>query len=139
MNNAMSSENLVGNGTLGQSVWALIIKRFNIYKRDKCGLVCEILVPVILVLLGLSLLQIGWLTDSPAFVLNTSAFPGPQRGLMNKNIVSNSTNPQISPEDIVAKLPDSASYWDFTYEDSTYISYLDYYDEVTELQYDGTE
>ena len=59
------------------------MKRFNIYKRDKCGLVCEIIVPVVLVILGLSLLQIGWLSDSPAFTLDTSAYPGPQRILMN--------------------------------------------------------
>ena len=53
---AMSSENLVGKGTLWESIKALLIKRFHIYKRDKCGLVCELLVPVILVLFGLSLL-----------------------------------------------------------------------------------
>ena len=52
----LSSENLVGNGSLGQSIQALITKRFNIYKRDKCGLVCEVLVPVILVVIGLSFL-----------------------------------------------------------------------------------
>lgn len=52
----MSSENLVGSGTLMESIGALLRKRFNIYKRDKCGLVCEVLVPVILVLFGMSLL-----------------------------------------------------------------------------------
>ena len=52
----MSSQNLVGNGSLCESIKALIVKRFNIYKRDKCGLVCEIIVPVILVLMGLGLL-----------------------------------------------------------------------------------
>lgn len=54
--NTPTSQNLVGNGNLCESIKALIVKRFNIYKRDKCGLVCEIIVPVILVLLGLALL-----------------------------------------------------------------------------------
>ena len=35
---------------------ALLGLRFNIYKRDKCALVCEILVPIMLALLGLSLI-----------------------------------------------------------------------------------
>ena len=52
----LSSENLVGNGSLCESIGALLVKRFNIYKRDKCGLVCEVLVPIILVVLGLSAL-----------------------------------------------------------------------------------
>jgi len=60
-----------------------LVKRFNIYKRDKCGLVCEVLVPVILVLLGMSMLQIAFITNSVAFTLGTDAFPGPQRILMN--------------------------------------------------------
>ena len=91
------SENLVGKGTLGESIKALIIKRFNIYKRDRCGLVCEILVPVLLVLFGLSLLQIGWLKDSPSFYLNTSAYPGPQRVLFNSEIAGKVTTNQYTP------------------------------------------
>ena len=85
-----SSENLVGNGTFGSSVKALLTKRFNIYKRDKCGLVCEIIIPIILALIGLSLLKIPIVTDSPAFTLDTSAFPGPQRVLFNQDLISTS-------------------------------------------------
>jgi len=84
--NGLSSENLVGKGTLGQSIWALIIKRLNIYKRDRCGLCCELIVPVILVLLGLGLLQIPFLKDSPEFTLDTSVYPSPQRMLFNEEI-----------------------------------------------------
>ena len=80
----MTSQNLVGNGSLCESIKALIVKRFNIYKRDKCGLVCEIVVPIILVLLGLGLLQIPWIVDSDAFYLTTDAYPGPQRIVMNE-------------------------------------------------------
>jgi len=92
----LSSENLVGNGSLCESIKALLVKRFNIYKRDKCGLVCEVLVPVILVVLGLSALQVAWLTDSPAFTLDTSAYPGPQRVLFNDAVISTATD-QFTP------------------------------------------
>ena len=88
----MSAENLVGKGTLCGSVGALLAKRFHIYKRDKCGLVCELIVPVILVLMGLGLLQIAWLKDSPAFSLTTDAFPSKQRTLFNTNNVYQTPN-----------------------------------------------
>ena len=84
----MSAENLVGKGTLCGSIGALLAKRFNIYKRDKCGLVCELLVPVILVIMGLSLLQIAWLKNSPAFSLGTDAFPSKQRMLFNNENIA---------------------------------------------------
>jgi ATP-binding cassette subfamily A (ABC1) protein 3 len=77
------SENLVGRGTFGSSVKALLTKRFNIYKRDKCGLICEIIIPILLALIGLSILKVPIVTDSPAYYLDTSAFPGPQRVLFN--------------------------------------------------------
>ena len=92
----LSSENLVGNGSLGESIKALIIKRYNIYKRDRCGLICEVLVPVILVLLGLGLLQIPWIVDSPAFYLSTDAYPGPQRITMNNDNYVQTTD-QFTP------------------------------------------
>ena len=63
MSNQDSSENLVGKGSLCASITALLVKRFNLYKRDRCGLCCELIAPVILVLLGLALLQIDWLKD----------------------------------------------------------------------------
>lgn len=80
---AKAPENMIGHGTLGMSIKALLTKRFNLYKRDKCGLVCELIVPVILALIGLSLLKVPVVTDSPAFTLDTSAYPGPQRVLFN--------------------------------------------------------
>jgi len=76
--NPIQDHNLVGSDSkICTSIGALIAKRFYLYKRDKCGLICEILVPVLLAILGLSLLKVGWLEDSPAFTLGTDAFPGP--------------------------------------------------------------
>jgi len=124
----MSSENLVGNGKLGDSIGALLMKRFNIYKRDKCGLVCEVLVPVILVFMGLALLQIGWLSDSPAYVLDTSAYPGPQRLLFNEANVVPSTS-EFTPRNLGEQLPGGSAYWSPTYEPTNY-NYTQFYGAV---------
>ena len=128
--NAAQSENLVGQGKLIDSVAALLVKRFNIYKRDKCGLVCEILVPVILCLMGLGLLQIGFLSNSEAFYLNTEAYPGPQRLLFNQNNVDTTITNQYSTETIFSNFP-GTDYFEATY-DSTATSYNEYYVAVTE-------
>ena len=73
------TDNLVGNGRVKASIGALLLKRFNIYKRDCTGLVCELIVPIILVFLGLQLLQITYLKNSPSLDLNSvdDVFPGP--------------------------------------------------------------
>lgn len=65
-------------------------KRFKIYRRDWCGLMCELIIPVFLVLIGLAFCEVGWLTSSPVFTLETSAFPSPQRMLFNQENVKKS-------------------------------------------------
>ena len=135
----MSSENLVGSGSIGESLKALLTKRFNIYKRDKCGLVCEVLVPVILVLFGMGLLQIGWLKDSAAFTLDTSAYPGPQRLLFNDANVMTGGN-QLTPTQLADSLPDAGSYFDAKYVKQSEVStYEDFYKSVTQQQFVGDE
>ena len=104
----------------------MLVKRFNIYKRDKCGLVCEVLVPIILVVLGLSALQVAWLTDSPAFTLDTSAFPSPQRVLFNNAVVDTTATDQFTPQELFEKMPDSGTYFEVTY-DSASTTYDEYY------------
>jgi len=102
-----------------------------IYKRDKCGLVCEILIPIILVIIGLGLLQVGWLKDSPAFFLDTSAYPGPQRVLFNSENVVASTN-QFTPQELAQSLPDYDSYWNVSYNDTQDLTWKDYYNAIAE-------
>ena len=48
------TENLVGSGTLCSNIGALIIKRLHLYRRDITGLICEVILPIILVAVGLS-------------------------------------------------------------------------------------
>ena len=54
-----AEENLVAQGSVMNNIKALLIKRMHIYKRDKIGLVCEIIVPVLLVILGLILSKVA--------------------------------------------------------------------------------
>jgi hypothetical protein len=42
----------VGNSTLTSTVKALLIKRFHLYKRDKTGICCEVVVPFMCVIIG---------------------------------------------------------------------------------------
>ena len=51
---AEETENLVGSGTLCSNIGALIIKRLHLYRRDVTGLICEVVLPIILVAVGLS-------------------------------------------------------------------------------------
>ena len=131
------TENLIGQGGFCGSLGALICKRLNIYKRDFGGLICEVFIPVLLVIIGLTMLQFGWLVDSPAFYLDTDAYPGPQRVLFNSANVEETTD-QLTPEDIYTKLPDYDSYWKVTTTDQT-DTWNDYYQEVGEQRFVGDE
>lgn len=53
-------ENLIRGSSCVRSCSASTAKRMIIYKRDWCGLLCQIVIPLILVLFGL------WLTSGPS-------------------------------------------------------------------------
>ena len=71
------SQNLIGNGSFGNSLKALLKKRWTVKRRDPCGIVCEIAVPILLVLFGSLLLMIPSYKDSPSYLLDTTAYPSP--------------------------------------------------------------
>lgn len=54
------AENLIRGSSCVRSCTASTAKRLIIYKRDWCGLLCQIVIPLILVLFGL------WLTSGPS-------------------------------------------------------------------------
>ena len=93
----VEEENLVAKGSLSDNITAVLAKRMHIYKRDKSGLVCEIIVPIILVIFGLALTKLNFLSDSVAIPLVPTAYPSPQRILMNENLISD-TPGNISPK-----------------------------------------
>ena len=78
----------MAQGSIMDNVTAVLTKRAHIYKRDRTGLVCEVVIPIILVLIGLSLTKIDFLKASDAKPLVPSAFPLKQRILMNENLIS---------------------------------------------------
>lgn len=45
--------------------WAIFIKRLQYFKRDKKGLCCEIFLPAIIIIVGLCLTFIKFVTDAP--------------------------------------------------------------------------
>ena len=50
--------------------WALVMKRMNYFKRDKKGLICEIILPCIVVVVGLCLTFIKFIYPSPALEMS---------------------------------------------------------------------
>jgi hypothetical protein len=85
--------NLIRGSSCVRSCTASSAKRFIIYKRDWCGLICQIVIPLILVLFGL------WLTSGPSKLiqspprhLSTGWYPSKQRILMSESPVMANTN-----------------------------------------------
>jgi len=59
LNSKTSPDRLIGNGTVTESIIALLTKRFHIYKRDRIGLVCEVILPWLMVLIGCLLTMVS--------------------------------------------------------------------------------
>ena len=101
--------NLVGKGTLCEGIGALIVKRLQIYKRDISGYICELIVPLVLVLAGVIItLTAARVTIADPRPIVPQNYPGPQRILLNENLIA-ATPGNISPQDLFASLPDSDS------------------------------
>ena len=86
-----------------------MIKRLQIYKRDMSAYICEILVPLFLVIAGviLSLTAAGYTIASPRPIIPQN-YPGPQRLLLNEALITNFPG-NISPQDLFSSLPDFES------------------------------
>jgi hypothetical protein len=55
--------------------WALVMKRINYFRRDVQGLVCEVILPCLVVLGGFAILTISFVVDSPAAPISLSEYP----------------------------------------------------------------
>ena len=121
--------NLVGRGTLCQGIQALIVKRLQIYKRDVSSYICELVVPIVLVLAGVMMTigTSGVPIAEPRPIVPQN-YPGPQRILLNENLIA--SNPgNISPQDLFSSLPDQGSQFEVTYSNKT-DGISDYYTDV---------
>lgn len=58
-------------------------KRFDIYKRDKVGIICEVIVPFLLVFFGCCLSFINRNPPVDPVKISPLAYPDPQYMLMN--------------------------------------------------------
>jgi len=129
--------NLIRGSSCVRSCTASSAKRFIIYKRDWCGLICQIVIPLILVLFGL------WLTSGPSKLsqspprhLSTGWYPSKQRILMSKNPVSPFGDGfDVSGEQLFANMPNATSAFEVTYSDIS--GYTDFYNAVYEARNDA--
>lgn len=73
-----NGQNLIRGSSCVRSCTASAAKRMIIYKRDWCGLICQIIIPLILVIFGLWLASgPSKVTQSPPRHLSTGWYEGP--------------------------------------------------------------
>ena len=83
-----NGQNLIRGSSCARSCTASAAKRIIIYRRDWCGVICQIIIPIILVIFGLWLASgASSLAQSPPRHLSTGWYEGPQRMYMNTNPV----------------------------------------------------
>lgn len=110
---------------------ANLIKRWNIYKRDWCGFICQVISPLILVVLGLLLTsQPSQYSQSPERYLSTDLYPH-QRILFNNEPIHPSGGEDVSSSEFIANLPNSTEAFSVKVLDNEdYPEFLDFYDKV---------
>lgn len=112
-------------------------KRVIIYKRDWCGLLCQIVIPLVLVLFGL------WMTSGPSKLmqspprpLSTGFYPYKQRILMNENPVNmTGDGNDVMGSELYAMLPNATDAFEVSYHDN--LNYTEFYDAVFAARQDG--
>ena len=134
-------ENLIRGSSCLRSCTASGAKRFIVYKRDWCGLLCQIVIPLVLVLFGL------WLTSGPTKLvqspprpLSTGFYPYRQRILMNEQPVNitngdGTTDDNLMGADIAKMLPNSTEAFEVKYTGN--MSYNEFYNEVYAARNEG--
>ena len=109
------TERLMNESTTWENVTALLHKRYHIYKRDRSGLACEVIVPFLMVILGSALTKLNFDKNSLSRVLSPTLYPSPQRILMNTENIFDAGNGNISPSVLFANLPGSTDNFQVTY------------------------
>ena len=79
-------ENMIRDSSCSRSCKASTTKRALIYRRDWCGLLCQIVIPLVMVVFGLLMTtRASSLIQSPPRPLSTGFYPYKQRILMNEH------------------------------------------------------
>jgi len=124
-------EYLVRGSGCCTTVQASIIKRWNIYKRDYCGFICQVISPLILIFLGL-LLSSGpsKLHQSPPKFLSTAFYPQ-QRIMLNEYPTYEDAAHTMPVADMWENFPNKTDF-DVTWTNTS--DYFQMYDEFYEFR-----
>ena len=63
----------------------MILKRLRYFRRDIRGLICEIFLPCAIVVVGLAILLINFVVDSPEILLKPDIYDTPIKSTLNSN------------------------------------------------------
>ena len=82
------------------------------YKRDLCGILCQIVIPLTLVIFGLWLASMpSALKQSPPRHLSTGWYEGPQKVLLNNMPVDSvGDGGDVTGEEIAAMFPNATDF-----------------------------
>ncbi|EAR97153.2 ABC transporter family protein (macronuclear) [Tetrahymena thermophila SB210] len=90
-------------------MWAMFVKRAIYFKRDIRSLLCEVILPCLVIVFGLSLTLIKFIDESPAVSFSPSDFPNPLNEVVSKS-------PSV-PDNIADSIYSSfASYQSYNFE-----------------------
>ena len=64
---------------------ALILKRVRYFRRDIRGLICEIFLPCAIVVVGLAILLVNFVVDSPYILLKPDIYNNPIKSTLNSD------------------------------------------------------
>jgi hypothetical protein len=77
MANSEPTQRFLNESTMCENIKALLLKRFHIYKRDRSGLACEVIVPFVMVIIGSALTKINFNKVSLDRILSPTLYPSP--------------------------------------------------------------
>lgn len=114
---------------------SLIKKRFIFFSRDKSGIICEIFLPIIIMIIGLALTKINFVNDLPALAISPSIYPNETSFYINQlvqsdgnftsNVLGNFPIPPYKPNSISAG--NISDFDKFVYANSNYSQIYAYF------------
>ena len=97
---------------------AILIKRFNNYKRNKKVIFNEVFLPAIAIVVGVYIANLQFMVRSPRETLSPSMYPLPQKILFNSEPIDKE-NSNVSPMTMIENLPDfEASFLPYETDDA---------------------
>jgi ATP-binding cassette subfamily A (ABC1) protein 3 len=92
--------------------YALTLKRVRYFRRDFRGLVCEVFLPCAIVVVGLAILMINFIFESPPMFITPSMYENPIKSSISSNAGFSNL---VTNQNILSKF--DSKYWDISYED----------------------